>query len=85
MDGQFLLSIVALLLGYEENSTIPTVRGCFICVNISLVIILVYISSFVGCAMAQTVSRRPVTAEARLQSQASPCGTCSGQSGTQTD
>ena len=63
MDGQFLLSIVALLLGYEENSTIPTVRGCFICVNISLVIILVYISSFVGCAMNQTAGlspRRPV-------------------------
>jgi hypothetical protein len=37
-----------------------------------------------GRAMAQAVSRRPLTAEARVRSQFSPCGICSGQSGTGT-
>jgi hypothetical protein len=41
----------------------------------------------VGClgrAMAQAVSRRPLTAEARVRSRVSPCGVCGGQSGTGT-
>jgi hypothetical protein len=37
-----------------------------------------------GRAMAQAVSRRPPTAEARFQSRVSPCGICGGQSGTGT-
>jgi hypothetical protein len=37
-----------------------------------------------GRAMAQAVSRRPPTAEARVRSRASPCGICGGQSGTGT-
>jgi hypothetical protein len=32
--------------------------------------------------MAQAVSRRPPTAEARVRSRFSPCGVCGGQSGT---
>jgi hypothetical protein len=36
----------------------------------------------VGRAMAQAVSRRPPTAEARVRSRVSPCGICGGQSGT---
>jgi hypothetical protein len=32
--------------------------------------------------MAQAVSRRPVTAEARFRSRVSPCEICGGQSGT---
>jgi hypothetical protein len=35
--------------------------------------------------MAQAVSRRPLTAEARVQSRVSPCGLCGGQSGIGTD
>jgi hypothetical protein len=35
--------------------------------------------------MAQAVSRRPLTAEARVQSRVSPCGICGGQNGTGTD
>jgi hypothetical protein len=38
----------------------------------------------VGSAMAQAVSRRPLTAEARFRSRVSPCGICGGQSGTGT-
>jgi hypothetical protein len=34
--------------------------------------------------MAQAVSRRPPTAEARFRSRVSPCGICGGQSGTAT-
>jgi hypothetical protein len=34
--------------------------------------------------MAQAVSRRPVTAEARVRTPVSPCGICGGQSGTGT-
>jgi hypothetical protein len=35
--------------------------------------------------MAQAVSRRPLTTEARVQSRVSPCGICGGQSGSGTD
>jgi hypothetical protein len=38
-----------------------------------------------GRAMAQAVSRRPPTAEARGRSRVGPCGICGGQSGTGTD
>jgi hypothetical protein len=38
----------------------------------------------IGHAMAQAVSRRPLTAEARVRSRVSPCGICGGQSGTRT-
>jgi hypothetical protein len=34
--------------------------------------------------MAQAVSRRPLTAEARVRSRVSPCGIYGGQSGTGT-
>jgi hypothetical protein len=34
--------------------------------------------------MDQAVSPRPLTAEARVRSQVSPCGSCGGQSGTGT-
>jgi hypothetical protein len=37
-----------------------------------------------GRAMAQAVSRRPPTAEARVRSRVSPCGICGGRSGTGT-
>jgi hypothetical protein len=33
-------------------------------------------------AMAQVVSRRPLTAEARIRARVNPCGICGGQSGT---
>jgi hypothetical protein len=38
-----------------------------------------------GRAMAQAVSRRPLTAEARVRSSISPRGIYGGQSGTGTD
>jgi hypothetical protein len=38
----------------------------------------------VGRAMAQAVSRRPLTAEARVRSRVSPCGIFGGQIGTVT-
>jgi hypothetical protein len=36
----------------------------------------------VGRAMAQIVSRRPLTAEARVRALFNPCGICGGRSGT---
>jgi hypothetical protein len=35
-----------------------------------------------GRAMAQAVSRWPLTAEARVRARVDPCGICGGQSGT---
>jgi hypothetical protein len=37
-----------------------------------------------GRAMAQVVSRRPLTAEARVHARVNPCGIYGGQSGTGT-
>ena len=37
-----------------------------------------------GRAMAQAVSRRPLTAEVRVSSRVSPCGICGGHSGNGT-
>jgi hypothetical protein len=37
-----------------------------------------------GRAMAQAVSRRPLTAEVRFRSRVSPCGICVGRCGTGT-
>ena len=42
------------------------------------------VSTVEGRAMAQAVSRRPLTAEARVRSRVCPCGICGGQSGTGT-
>jgi hypothetical protein len=39
---------------------------------------------FRGRAMAQAVSRLPLTAEALARSRISPCGICGGQSGMET-
>jgi hypothetical protein len=38
----------------------------------------------IGRAMSQAVSRRPLTAEARVRCRVGPCGICGGQSGTGT-
>jgi hypothetical protein len=43
-----------------------------------------YISDKQGRAMAQVVSCRPLTAEARVRARVNPCGICGGQSGTET-
>jgi hypothetical protein len=40
--------------------------------------------SGIGRAMAQAVSRRPLTTEARVRSRVGPCEICGGQSGTGT-
>jgi hypothetical protein len=37
-----------------------------------------------GRAMAQVVSRRPLSAEDRVRARVNPCGICGGQSGTGT-
>jgi hypothetical protein len=37
-----------------------------------------------GCAMPQVVSRRPLTAEARVRARFNPCGIYGGKSGTGT-
>jgi hypothetical protein len=42
------------------------------------------LSPYCGRAMAQVVSRRHPTAEARVRSRVNPCGICGGQSGTVT-
>jgi hypothetical protein len=40
--------------------------------------------AWLGRAMAQVVSRWPLTAEARVRARVYPCGICGGQSGTGT-
>jgi hypothetical protein len=47
-------------------------------------IMVTTVRPIVGRATVQAVSRRSVTAEARVRSHASPCGICGGQSGTRT-
>jgi hypothetical protein len=42
------------------------------------------LNMFIGRAMAQVVSRRPLTAEAWVCARVNPCGICGGQSGTGT-
>jgi hypothetical protein len=42
------------------------------------------VTTVLGRAMSQAVSRRPLTAEARVRPLVSPCGICGGQSGTGT-
>jgi hypothetical protein len=43
-----------------------------------------YVCMHVCCAMAEEVSRRPVTAEARVRALVNPCRICGGQSGIGT-
>jgi hypothetical protein len=43
-----------------------------------------YVTSLLGRAMAQVVSRWPLTAEARVRARVNPCGICGWQSGTGT-
>jgi hypothetical protein len=43
-----------------------------------------WVSNELGRAMAQAVSHRSLTAQARIRSRLSPCGICGGQSGTGT-
>jgi hypothetical protein len=40
------------------------------------------LTGYIGRAMAQVVSRRPVTTEALVRARVNPCGICGGQSGT---
>jgi hypothetical protein len=42
------------------------------------------VSLDLGRAMAQVVTRRPLTAEARGRARVNPCGICGGYSGTAT-
>jgi hypothetical protein len=42
------------------------------------------VSSMCGHAMAQAVSRQPLTAESRVRARFNPCGICGEQSGTGT-
>jgi hypothetical protein len=44
----------------------------------------VSLTPIVGRAMAQVVSRRPLTAEDRVRARVNPCGICGGQSGSRT-
>jgi hypothetical protein len=45
---------------------------------------IVQVDKVFGRGMAQAVSSRSPTAEARVRSRVSPCGICGGQSGTGT-
>jgi hypothetical protein len=49
-----------------------------------ILFIIIIIKAIEGRAMPQAVSRRPVSAEARVRSRVIPCGICGGQSSTET-
>jgi hypothetical protein len=53
-------------------------------VNCAAVVMCLISCPFYGRAMAQVVSRRPLTAEARVRARVNPCGIRGGQSGTGT-
>jgi hypothetical protein len=42
------------------------------------------IAKALGRAVAQAVSRRPLTAESQVRARVNPCGICGGQSGAGT-
>jgi hypothetical protein len=52
---------------------------------VHIYIYISYMTTYVGSIMAQTVSRRLLTAGAWVRFPVSPCGICSGQKGTGTD
>jgi hypothetical protein len=54
------------------------------CCHVTIIVTMYQLTRFWSRALAQSVSHRLVTAEARVRSQVSPCGVCSGQSGNET-
>jgi hypothetical protein len=83
----FQLTVSEGTVVYEEREKVGIKKGRFL---ISSLLLQVSVSvahqthGIMGCAMTQAVSRRPLTAEARIRSRVGPCGICGGQSGTGT-
>jgi hypothetical protein len=48
-------------------------------INIPVMFMKVRLRKLKGCAMAQAVSRLPLTEEARVRSRVGPCGICGGK------
>jgi hypothetical protein len=74
-------SYTALELSYFDCRLRPAPR-----LNKSFDFLVIYLPVILvsGRAMAQVVSRRPLTAEDRVRARVNPCGICCGQSGTGT-
>jgi hypothetical protein len=71
----YTVSIIALMIDAEHTSET--------CVYFNETTLRYIPESFhLGRAMAQVVSRRPLTAEALVRARVNPCGICGGQSGT---
>jgi hypothetical protein len=74
--------------GVACNSLSQPIRNCcYMCKNHDRLCVPVHFNMTVcmrmsGRAMAQAVSRRPLTAESWVRARVYPCGICGGQSGT---
>jgi hypothetical protein len=72
----FPAGILSISVGHNMCTVLLLLRCLLFC--------SLYLPSVLGRALAQAVSHRPPTAEARVRSRARPCGICGGQSGTGT-
>jgi len=72
--------ILSRFAQWHYVGSLTLTRGCVLCRPCCVLVVRGAISR----AVAQAVSRRPVTTEAPVRSHVSPCDICYGQSGTET-
>jgi hypothetical protein len=80
-----LVAAITLTASVTRNVKLTVLRFFRVhCMSLSFITVHIYYLTKKGRAMAEEVSRRPLTAEARVPYQVSRRGICGGQSGTGT-